>query len=70
MWHKCSKTCGDAMKIRAVLCTQMISNRIEIIDDEKCRGLKPAVSTVCEQPLCWTVRPWFNVSAELSIVVC
>ena len=63
MWHDCSKTCGRALKYRAVLCTHIVLDRIHIIDDEtKCPGKKPAVSAVCEQPLCWAVRPWSNVS--------
>ena len=67
MWHECSQTCGHAVKYRAVLCTQIILDIRQIIDDEKCGGNKPAVSTVCEQPLCWTVHPWSNVCIKHTL---
>ncbi len=66
VWHECSKTCGHAVKLRAVLCTQIVVDNIKVIDDEKCSGKKPVASAVCKQPLCWLVHPWFNVSTLRS----
>ncbi|XP_028411350.1 LOW QUALITY PROTEIN: SCO-spondin-like [Dendronephthya gigantea] len=63
VWHECSKTCGQAVKYRAVLCTQIVVNRRQIIEEEKCGKNKPPASIMCEQPLCWSVYPWDNCSS-------
>lgn len=66
VWHECSKTCGRAIKLRAVLCTQISVAIRQIVADEKCGGKKPTAISLCKQTLCWDVQPWSNVSIMIS----
>ncbi|OCT69063.1 ADAMTS-like protein 4 [Xenopus laevis] len=58
-WSVCSRTCGNGIQHRQVLCRQMYANRTTMVHPQRCSHLvKPNVTETCQLRICshWEIQ--------------
>ncbi|KAM4662978.1 ADAMTS-like protein 4 isoform 2-T2 [Discoglossus pictus] len=70
-WSVCSRTCGNGIQHRQVLCRQLYANRTTMVHPQRCKSLvKPNVTQTCQLRICsqWEVQSnWSTCSVMCGV---
>ncbi|XP_053561442.1 ADAMTS-like protein 4 isoform X2 [Bombina bombina] len=70
-WSVCSRTCGNGIQHRQVLCRQMYANRTTMVHPQRCGSLvKPNVTQTCQLRICsnWEIQTnWTTCSVMCGL---
>ncbi|XP_066465335.1 ADAMTS-like protein 4 isoform X1 [Eleutherodactylus coqui] len=70
-WSVCSRTCGNGIQHRQVLCRQMYANRTTMVHPQRCGHLvKPNVTQTCQLRICshWEIQSnWTTCSVMCGL---
>eukprot|EP00079_Xenopus_tropicalis_P010540 XP_002935503.1 PREDICTED: ADAMTS-like protein 4 [Xenopus tropicalis] len=70
-WSVCSRTCGNGIQHRQVLCRQMYANRTTMVHPQRCSHLvKPNVTQTCQLRICshWEIQSnWSTCSVMCGL---